>query len=78
LLEVAQRLVAPLLCSSLMVATLLATTHYTSAMIYSDHPAIFAGHIFFGIFVYVAGYRLFFGKQMAQVLPAKFARLLYL
>ncbi|MFM5275483.1 MOP flippase family protein [Aeromonas caviae] len=78
LLDVAQRLVAPLFCSALMVVTLLAATHYSSAMISGQHPAMFACHIVLGILVYVASYRLLFAKQMAHILPAKFARLLSL
>ncbi|MEH8204264.1 MOP flippase family protein [Aeromonas veronii] len=78
LLEVAQRLFAPLFCSSLMVVALLAATHYSSAILSNQHPVIFTGNIILGVFVYLISYRLFFAKQMAHVLPAKFARLLYL
>ncbi|PTV43152.1 colanic acid exporter [Aeromonas sp. w55] len=78
LVELAQRLVAPLFCSALMVVTLLVATHYSSTMISGLYPAIFAGHIVLGILVYVASYRLLFAKQMAHILPAKFARLLLL
>lgn len=78
LLEVAQRLVAPLLGSAIMVAALLAATHYSATLISGQHPAMFAGHIVLGILVYVASYRLLFAKQLAQVLPAKFSKLLWL
>ncbi len=78
LLEVGQRLVAPLLCCVLMVSTLLAAINYSSDMSSINHPAIFVAHIFLGILVYVVCYRLLFAKQMAYVLPAKFARLLHL
>ena len=76
--EVAQRLVAPLLCSALMVGVLLAATHYSATIFTGQHPARFAGHIALGILSYVASYRLLFAKQMAQVLPAKFTKLLWL
>ncbi len=78
LVELAQRLVAPLFCSALMVVTLLVATHYSSTVISGLYPAIFAGHIVLGVLVYVASYRLLFAKQMAQILPAKFSKLLYL
>lgn len=78
LFEITQRLVAPLLCSAIMIAALLTATHYSATMFSSQHPAMFAGHIALGILVYVASYRLLFAKQMAQVLPAKFAKLLWL
>ncbi|MFM4862521.1 MOP flippase family protein [Aeromonas media] len=78
LLEVAQRLIAPLLCSAIMIAALLAATHYSATMISGLHPAMFAGHIALGILMYVASYRLLFAKQMAQVLPTRFSKLLWL
>lgn len=76
--EVAQRLVAPLVCSAIMVSLLLVATHYSATMFSGQHPAMFTGHIALGILVYVASYRLLFAKQIAQVLPAKFAKLLWL
>lgn len=78
LLDVAQRLVAPLMCSALMVITILVAIHYSSDVISGQHPAMFACHIMLGILMYVASYRLLFAKQMAQVLPAKIAKLLWL
>lgn len=42
-LEVAQRLVAFLLCSILMVAALLAATYYSATMNSGQHVAMFAG-----------------------------------
>lgn len=74
LLEVAQCLVAPLLCSTIMVMVLLFASHYSAIIISDQYPAMFAGHIVLGILVYVASYRLLFAKKMAQVLPAKLAK----
>ncbi|MDN0517827.1 MOP flippase family protein [Escherichia coli] len=76
--EVGQLLIAPLLCSAIMVGLLLVATHYSATMFSGQHPAMFAGHIALGILIYVTSYRLLFAKQMAQVLPAKFAKLLWL